>query len=389
MLKSFKYRIYPDPTQATLIQKHFGCCRWVYNWGLQKTKEIYETEKRRVTKYELGYLLPGLKKHSDTLWLKEVTAQSLESSLANLSEAYRRFFTKISNYPKFKSKKSKQSYCVRQDCLIDFENKVVHVPKIRNIKVVVDREFIGKIKTSTISQSASGRYFISFAVDDGETEPQKPSFTSDGCVGVDLGLKHFVILSNGEKIDNPKYFEKLEKKMAREQRRLSRKKKGSKKRQKQRTKVAEVYEKIVNQRNDFLHKLSTRLVCENQAIALEDLNVKGMLKNKNLAKSISSVAWSEFVRQLEYKALWRGKTILRIGRFEPSSKMCSCGVINKDLKLSDREWVCAVCGELHDRDILAANNIKRFALRQGMPEFTPEEIGAVRSVVESGNLILR
>lgn len=364
MLKSYKYRIYPNKDQEILIQKHFGCVRWIWNWALAERILLWKTENKRTGKYDQFYKLPELKKKEETKWLNEVSAQALQQPLFDLNTAFIRFFKDQSNYPVFKKKKTKNSYRLSQFVAVSWKDKKVFIPKIGKVKCVFSKTFEGKIKTTTVSQTSSGKYYVSILVDDGLNIPLAQSFTEETTVGLDLGISTFATLSDGTKINNPRMLKKFQKRLAREQRSLSRKKKDSKNREKQRIKVALVHEKISNQRNDFQHKLSTKLISENQAVCLEDLNVAGMVKNKNLAKHVSDASWSEFIKQLEYKSLWYGKNILKIGRFDPSSKLCTCGIINKDLTLKDRIWVCKHCGIEHDRDILAANNIKQMALSQ-------------------------
>lgn len=376
MLKSYKYRLYPNDTQKVLMSKHFGCCRWVYNWALAKKIESWKTESKTMGRYELCAMIPSLKDDPASEWLSEVNAQSLQHELVNLEMAYGRFFKEKKGFPKFKSKKSRQRFQCPQRVSVDFETHKLSFPKIGEVKAIVDRKFDGKIKTVTVSRDPSGKYYASVLVETGVEVGATQPFDADSTVGIDLGLKDFATFSTGEKIGNPRFLKSSLNKLAREQRRLSRKQKGSNNRKKQRVKVALAFEKIRFQRQDFLHKLSTRIIRENQAVALETLNVAGMVKNRSLARSISDVGWSEFVRQLEYKANWYGKTVLRIGQFEPSSRLCTCGVINRDLKLSDREWTCQHCGAIHDRDVLAANNIKQMALSQlgrGTSEVTPVE----------------
>jgi putative transposase len=364
MLKAYKYRLYPNDEQVILMSKHFGCCRWVYNWALAKKIEIWQTEKRSISRYELDANLPKFKDNPETEWLSEVNSQSLQQELVSLEKAYSKFFREKKGFPKFKSKKNRQRFQVPQRAAVSFEDGTLSLPKFGSISTVFSRIFDGKIKTITVSRDPSGKYFASILVESGVGVEPTQSFNKEEAVGIDLGLKDFATLSTGEKIVNPRFLKSSLAKLAREQRRLSRKQKGSNNRSKQRVKVALAHEKVRFQRQDFLHKLSTRIIRENQAVALETLNVKGMVRNRRLARSISDVGWSEFVRQLEYKASWYGKTVLRIGQFEPSSRLCTCGIINRDLKLSDREWTCQHCGAIHDRDVLAANNIKQMALSQ-------------------------
>jgi putative transposase len=360
MIRAYKYRIYPNNKQQTLLAKHFGCARFIYNWGLATKTTAYQKTGKSPSCFSLMSKLPQLKKENE--WLKEINSQSLQMSLRNLDNAFQRFFKKRGGYPKFKKKYAKQSCQFPQSSAVSFENNRLYVMKFREgIKCKFDRKFTGDIKTVTISCSKTGKYYASIIVDNGKKLPKKVKPKKAKSIGVDLGLNHFITLSSGEKIVNPRHFRKLEHILKIRQKQLSRKKLGSSNRNKARKKVALIHERICNQRYDFLHKLSKRLIDENQAVCLEDLNVSGMLKNHKLAKNISDASWSTFCSYLSYKADWYGKTILTIGRFDPSSKLCSqCGCINTDLKLSDRTWVCD-CGAKHDRDILAANNILNFA----------------------------
>lgn len=378
--KAFKYRLYPNLTQRELLAKHFGCARYIYNWALASKIESYEKTKKTENYISLGNKLPKLKK--ELPWLKEVNSQSLQSALKNVDNAFKRFFKEKKGFPKFKSKKRRQdSFHVPQFGTVDFENGTISVPKIKNISARLSREFEGKIKTITIRRVPSGKYFASVLVEVDEGIPSKPTIQEDLTVGMDVGLKDYATLSTGEKIDNPRHLRKTEQKLARAQRRLSRKVKGSQNRDKQRRKVARLHEQVTNQRNDFLHKLTHRLTHDNQvnSIVVEDLSVKNMLKNHCLAKSISDASWGKFFEFLSYKCEWYGKNLITIGRFDPSSKLCTCGVVNKELTLKDREWTCKECGSHHDRDLLAARNIKHFGLlRQNKigweaPELTPLE----------------
>jgi putative transposase len=251
-----------------------------------------------------------------------------------------------------------------QGVSIDFDNHKVKLPKIGKVRFGKNKEFIGKIGTCTISKTPTGKYYISILVDDGKPMPEKAPITDDTAVGIDVGIKDFAVLSNGQVYSNPKYLEKDEKRLKVLQRRLSRKQKGSNRRERARLSVAKQHEKIKNHRENFIHQVTSRIVRENQTVVVEDLNVEGMLKNHNLAKHIASASWSEFFSQLQYKCDWYGKNLIRIGRFEPSSKMCLCGYINKDLTLKDREWDCPQCGRHNDRDLLAAVNVKRFGLQK-------------------------
>jgi putative transposase len=363
MLIAYKYRMYPDDEQREMFLKHFGACRFVYNWSLEQKIKAYETDKTSLSCYDLNNMLPDLKKEIG--WLKEVNAQSLQQTQKRLDSAFKRFFREKHGFPKFKSRKNPiQSFKVPQNYAVDFDDNQVRLPKLGWVKTKLSRSFDGTMKTATVSMTTTGKFFISVLVDDGRETPEKESFGYDSTIGLDVGIKDFVTMSDGTKVDNPKFLKSSLQRLKVLQRRVSRKKKGSKNRDKAKYLVAKQHETITNQRKDFLHKLTTKLVRENQAIAVETLNVTGMMKNHHLAQAISDVSWSEFFRQLEYKCEWYAKTLLQIGQFEPSSKICNvCGSINHGLKLSDREWTCAGCGTLHDRDVNASINIKKFALQ--------------------------
>jgi putative transposase len=364
VLKAYKYRIYPNKQQEEIIITHFGACRFVYNWALETKIKEYQTDKHHISRFELQSILVKEVKPANE-WLKKANSQSLLGAIINLESAFTRFFREKKGFPKFKSKKNPvQSFQIPQHYVVDFEENKVKLPKIGNVKASFSREFNGVCKTATVSRSPTNKYYISILVDDGKELPEKETFSDNTTIGVDVGIKDFAVLSDGEKVDNPKYLKNSLKKLKILSRKLSKKIKGSNNWKKAKLKLAKLHEKITNQRNDFHHKLSTELVCENKAIALETLNVAGMVKNHCLAQSISDAGWSSFVDKLTYKAEWCGKTILRIGQFEPSSKLCNvCGYHNKDLTLAVREWTCLECNTTHDRDVNAAINIKKFALQ--------------------------
>ena len=362
MLRRYQYRLYPTKDQEALIAKHLGCCRFVYNWALDRKNRAYHNESLSLSKYDLMQHLPALKE--ELPWLKEVNAQSLQQSILHLSRAFTNFFEGRAEEPTFKKKHSpEQAFTVPQAYTVDFQLGTVKLPKIGTIKVKYHRSFVGTTKSATIIRRSTGRYLISIVVEDGKKAPKPTDPIPDQTVGIDLGLTHYAILSTGEKVENPKYLKNTQTRLAVLQRRLDRKKKGSKNRNKARLKVARCHQKIADQRKDFQHQLSSRLVRENQALAVESLNVGGMVKNHKLAGAISDAGWGMFVSMLAYKCREAGKTLLKIGVFEPSSKTCSvCGYRKADLTLKDREWTCPDCGTHHDRDLNAAINIKQFAL---------------------------
>jgi len=360
MFKSFKYRLYPTESQKELIAKHIGSSRFVYNLALETETTVYAGNKVNLSPFDLIKQLPDLKKECP--FLKEINSQSLQQSVQNMDIAFKRFFKGQANFPKFKSKDcSKQSFIVPQSVILDTENNLLRVPKFKDgIKINLHREIKGVIKRATISKTPTGKYFTSILADTNTKIPNKALIKENTTVGIDLGIKSFLVSSDGKMFENPKHLRKAQSKLKYVQRKYS-KYKGK------RTKhhLALLHEKVTNQRKDFLHKTSIELIRENQSIAIEDLNINGMLKNHNLAQSITDVSWSAFTTMLEYKANWHGKNILKIGRFDPSSKACSnCGYINKELTLQDREWTCPKCNSILDRDVNASINIKNFALKK-------------------------
>lgn len=366
MLKAYKYKIKPNQQQEELLSKFFGCVRYIYNWGLDMKTSAYKENGKAVGYMQLAHELTKLKQDNDHQWLNECTTEALQQSLRCLDKAFTLFFRKKANYPKFKSKKKSTDSVKFISCVhFDFDNWTVKLPKLGKVKLCMNRTFdqsTCKQGTCTVSRDHCETYWCVITVDNMRPKPMKAKLVKDNAIGVDLGIKDYAILSDGTKFSNPKHLEKAQRNLAHLQKVFARKVKDSKNHERMRIKVAKCHRSITNQRNDFLHKLSTHLVRNYDVICLEDLNVKGMEQNHHLARAIQGASWSEFVRQLEYKSEWYGKNVLFIGRFEPSSKLChKCGYINQDLKLSDREWICPVCGEHLDRDINAAMNIKEIA----------------------------
>ena len=391
MLRGIEYRIYPTKEQEILLAKHFGCNRLIYNKALDlRTTEYLKTGKT-ISKYALNKWITQLKQQEEFSFLKEVHSQTFQQSMQDLDTAFINFFKNPEKnelkkrakkrkerepeyefqlqdhkgYPNFQSKKS-HKYSVRfpQGGLIDADNNKVFIPKLKWIDARISRVIEGEIHSVTVKQVPSGKYFAVFLIEDGVPELPLQEINKDTALGVDLGLKDFAIFSNGEKIANPKFLRNKEKRLKCLQKRLSRKEIGSANREKARIKVAKFHEKVANERDDFLHKLTSKMANDNQVntYCLETLNTSGMMQNHKLAKSIAEASWCKFNTLLEYKCRAVGKNIVRIGRFEPSSRLCPCGYKNIELTLADREWTCPVCHTHHDRDILAANNIKRMSL---------------------------
>ena len=350
---TYKYRIYPNESQQVLLNKHFGCVRFIYNHFLNQRVDAYMNQQKTLNYYDNAASLTELKK--ELIWLKEVNSQSLQFSLKCLEGAYGKFFARSAKFPRFKSKKSKQSFCVPQHGKI--EDNLLFIGKFKQgIKIVIDRPVVGEIKHITVSKNPSGQYFACVCV---EREIKKlPPKTK--AVGIDLGIKTLAVQSDGKTYANIRPYKTLEKRLAKLQQWFARTTKGTNLHEKVRLRIAKLHQKISNIRNDHLQKISWQIIKNNGTIVLEDLNVKGMMKNHCLAKSIADVSLSELVRMIKYKAEWYGRTVLQVDRWFPSSKTChECSYVKQDLTLDDREWVCPRCNVKHDRDLNAARNIRK------------------------------
>ena len=350
--RAYKFRIYPTTEQESVLRQTLGCCRFVYNWALAQKREAWVTQKKSVSHNAVSRALTAMKETEERKWLNNVSSVCLQQTLRNLDTAFVNFFKKRGAYPAFKARKNGGSARFLPNAF-HVSGDSLFVAKIKTpIKGSWSRKFAGEASQVTVSQNAAGQWFASFLCDENiQTLPP-----SDNKVGVDLGISAFATLSNGEKFSQPKKVRSLRKKLARLQRKHSRKQKHSKNREKARRKTARLYQRVSNVRTDFLHKLSTKLIRENQVIALEDLSVKNMVKNRRLSRAISEQGWREFRTMLDYKCKWYGRELIIVDRFYPSSKTCSCCGRKKNLSLDKREWTCE-CGVTHDRDINAAKNI--------------------------------
>jgi len=362
--KAVKVRLYPTPEQQVLLSQHFGCARWWWNFALNKSIETYKETGKSLGQSALNAFLPKLKKAEETVWLSECYSQVLQAATLNLTTAYKNFFAGRARFPRYKSKHGKQSIQYPQNVKV-LDGFVQFPGKVGKVKAKLHRDIEGAIKTVTVSLDPSGKYFASILT---ETEGENPTVSTDGkVIGIDLGLTHFAITSDGSKVskyNNPKHLAKHSKNLKRKQQKLAKKQKGSNSRNKAKKTVAKVYERVTKSRQDFLHKLSRKLVNENQVVVVENLNVKGMVRNPNLAKAISDAGWGTFTNFLAYKLEKKGGKLVEIDRWFPSSKLCSnCYYQVDELPLDVREWICPHCGVRHDRDGNAATNIRAEGIR--------------------------
>lgn len=366
ILRAYKYRLMPSEKQREQIEQHFGCCRLIWNLALAAKKQAYESNRVNLTRYDLQKQLVELKK--EYKWLYEVNSQSIQGVLLNMDRAYKSFF-KGAGFPKFKKKIGYQRFSCPQR--VSIKESIIKLPNIGEVNLILSRKFEGKIKTVTISKTPTGKYFASILVETGCIKSVPNKVNAATTIGIDVGIKSFVVTSDGKFFELNRRLKNSLQRLKCLQQRASRKKKGSSNRKKSNKCVAILHEKIANQRTDYIHKITTQLIRDNQAesFVIEDLNIVGMLKNRKLSQAISDVSFGELFRQLKYKCEWYGKNLIVIGRFEPSSKMCSnCNAINDTLKLADREWMCANCGIIHERDFNAAKNIRNMGLKQYSPE---------------------
>ena len=363
MYKAYKFRIYPNKAQQELLMTNFNACRYIYNRSLALKKFLYTKYKTNITGYDLIRRLTKLKKRH--VWLQIADAQSLKQSILHLDEAYKNFFRNViqgkkAGFPRFKSKHD-SIYSAKYNQNIYVEPNKVRIPKLGYVKAVTHRDIKGKIKTITVSKTTTGKYFASVLCED--NTPIYKS-TAQNILGIDLGISSIIVTSDGDKVDNPKFLEKARKKLVRRQRQLARKTKGSNRRRKAKILLAKAYEKLTNARNDWQHKLTRKIADENQAVIIETLSSKNMMQNRKLSKAIGDASWNSLITKLQYKLEKNGAQLIKINRFYPSSKTCSCcGNIKKELKLSERMYACQACGHTQDRDINASINLRNEGIR--------------------------
>lgn len=397
MLKAYKYRLYPTKGQVIEIEKHFGCCRLIWNLALTAKQYAYATNRTNASRYDLQKQLIDLKTEYD--WLYEINAQSLQSVLLKLDVAYKSFFSG-GGFPKYKGRKGTQSFQCPQRVSVDFGCGIIKLPKIGIVKSILSRKFTGQIKTCTVSRTPTGKYYVSILVDNKKELSVKTAIKEQTTIGIDVGISNYVVSSDGRVFEPNRKLKDNLKRLKTLQRRTSRKKKGSNNKRKSNLRLARLHEKITCKRLDYIHKVTNALIRDNQveSIVIEDLNVSGLLRNHKIAQAMADVSIGQLLTTLQYKCDWYGKNLIKIGRFDPSSKRCSCcGTINNNLTLADRTWNCEVCNTEHDRDFNAALNIKHYGLQQTIfknktPEGYPgRACGAANksSDEEAGNLKMR
>ena len=370
MLRSYKYRIYPTEDQKVLLAKTFGCCRYVYNWALDLKEKAYEEEGKTLQQYEIQKRLTKELAHDRAPWLSEVSAKAIGLALVDLFDGYKNFFAGRANKPNHRIKRGRQHFHDRPNdrgygVSVDFKKGLVSIPKIKNIPCVFHRRFNGKIRQVSVEFLTTGKYFVSILIEDGTLTPIPPEVDPQKALGIDTGLKTFATLSNGQSFETMHFLKENARRLKLMQRRFRRKKKDSRKFKIYKRRIARLHEHITNQRNDYIDKITHHIASENQAttICVENLNIKGMLKNKSFAYNLSDAGVGLFYNKLKYKCAWKGKNYVEIDRFAPSSKMCShCGYIYRRLSIKEREWTCPECGTHHDRDLNAAINIKNLGL---------------------------
>ncbi len=392
MLRAYKYRLNPTDVQTTHLNQIFGSVRFVYNLAIEAKQAAYIGGKN-VSCFDLCKQLTDLKQ--ELPWLYDSPNHALQGAINNLDNAYTNFFKGRAKFPSFKKRNGRQSFHIPQGIKADFENGLVFIPKLKWVSVFFSRYFKGTIRNATVSRTPTGKYFVSILVETGSPTPEKAPIERSTAIGIDVGLMHFATLSDGTKIDNPRFLKKSIRRLRVEQRTMQRRFKSgrgyenqSNGYKKQKIKVALLHEKVANQRKDFLHKQSTSIAKRFDTVVMENLNIAGMVQNKNLARSIQDAGWSMFGEMLKYKCDWYGKNFHQIGRFEPSSKICSCcGKHKGTMKMSERVWACAGCGATHDRDINAAINIKNFGTTknngQGLVQKTQTQRISAYVVLES------
>lgn len=369
MKRAYKYKIKPNERQQELLSQFFGCARFIYNWGLDRRSTAYKADKTNVTYNQLAKELTDLKRTEEYKWLNDCANVCLQQSLRNLDTAFSNFFNGLADYPTFKRKHGRLSCKFIDHVHFDFLSNRVKIPKVGWVRLCPNQVFnisVCKQGTLTVSRDRCGTYWCSITIDDRQPLRPKAKVLEETAVGIDLGIKSLAVLSDGTVYDNPKYYERSQKRLAYYQRQFSKKTKGSKRRERARLKATRWYRRISNQRTDYLHKMTTEIVRRFDTICIEDLNVKGMQQNHNLAKCIQSCSWGSLRHMLVYKCEWHGKNLILIDRFVPSSQTChSCGYVNKEVKnLSVRTWKCPNCGKVHDRDENASKNILMFGLKE-------------------------